>query len=84
VLEDNNSENAQDSNTPLIIRTIRHDDATCAFNTCYNWAEENNVQTEDIVTLERLQQNVLEEALRKKNKNIDVFFFLKQLYKCLE
>jgi hypothetical protein len=39
VLEDDNSENEQESNTPQIIRTIRHDDTMSAFNMCYNWAE---------------------------------------------
>jgi hypothetical protein len=39
VLEDN-SENEQESSTPPIIRTIRHDDAMRAFNTCYKCAEE--------------------------------------------
>jgi hypothetical protein len=34
VLQDN-SENEQESSTPPIIRTIRHDDATNAFNVCY-------------------------------------------------
>jgi hypothetical protein len=27
-----------------------------AFNMCYKWAEENNVQAEDILTLKRLQE----------------------------
>jgi hypothetical protein len=53
VLEGDNSENEQASSTPLIICTIQHDDATSAFNTCYKWAEENNVQAEDILTLKR-------------------------------
>jgi hypothetical protein len=34
-LEDNNSENEQESSTPLNIRTIQHDDAMSALNTCY-------------------------------------------------
>jgi hypothetical protein len=72
VLEDDNSENEQESSTPLIIRTVRHDDAISAFNTCYKWAEENNVQAEDILTLKRLQEKVLKEAFRNKTqKNID-------------
>jgi hypothetical protein len=56
VLEDGNSENEQESSTPLIICTIRHDDAMSAFNMCYKCAEENNGQTEDILTLKRLQE----------------------------
>jgi hypothetical protein len=59
VLEDDNRENEHESSTPPIIRTIRHDDAMSAFNTCCKWAEENNVQTEDILTLKRLQEKVL-------------------------
>jgi hypothetical protein len=43
-----------------------------AFNTCYKWAEENNVQTEDFLTLKRLQEKVLKEAFRnKRQKTID-------------
>jgi hypothetical protein len=53
VLEDGNSENEQESSTPPIIRTIRHDDAMSAFNTCCKRAEENIVQAEDILTLKR-------------------------------
>jgi hypothetical protein len=46
-----------------------------AFNTCYKWAEENNVQAEDILTLKRLQEKVLKEAIRnKRQKTIDDFF----------
>jgi hypothetical protein len=56
VLEDDNSKNEQASCTPPIIRTIRHDDAMSAFNTCHKRTEENNVQTEDILTLKRLQE----------------------------
>jgi hypothetical protein len=37
-----------------------------AFNTCYKWAEENNMQAEDILTLKRLQEKVLKEAFRNK------------------
>jgi hypothetical protein len=37
-----------------------------AFNTCYKWAEEYNVHAEDILTLKRLQENVLKEAFRNK------------------
>jgi hypothetical protein len=54
VLQDDNSENEQESGTPLIIRSIRHDDAMSAFNTCYKWAEKHTVQAEDILTLKRL------------------------------
>jgi hypothetical protein len=57
VLEDN-SEDEQESSTPPIILTVRHDDAMSAFNTCCKWAEENNVQAEDILTLKRLQEKV--------------------------
>jgi hypothetical protein len=39
VLKDDKSENEQESRTPPIIRTIRHDDAMSAFNTCYKWAQ---------------------------------------------
>jgi hypothetical protein len=35
VLEDENSKTEQETSTPLIIRTIQHDDAMSAFNTCY-------------------------------------------------
>jgi hypothetical protein len=46
-----------------------------AFNTCYKWAEENNVQAEDILTMKRLQEKVLKEAFRnKRQKTIDAFF----------
>jgi hypothetical protein len=75
VLENYNSENEQESSTPLIICTIRHNDAMSAFNTCYKWAEENNVQAEDILTLKKLQEKVLKEAFRNKiQKTIDTFF----------
>jgi hypothetical protein len=76
VLEDDSSENEEESSTLLIIRTIRYDDATSVFNTCYKWAEENNLLAEDILTLKRLQEKVLKEAFRnKKWKSIDAFFF---------
>jgi hypothetical protein len=55
-LEDDNSKSEQESSNPPIIRTIRHDDAMSAFNTCRKWAEENNVQVQDILTLKRLQK----------------------------
>jgi hypothetical protein len=77
VLEDDSSENEQEPSTPPIIRTIRQDGAMSAFNTCYKWAEENNVQAEDILTLKRLQENVLKEILRNKRQNtIDAFLLL--------
>jgi hypothetical protein len=45
-----------------------------AFNTCYKWAEENNVQAEDILTLKRFQEKVPKQAFRKeRQKTIDVF-----------
>jgi hypothetical protein len=69
VLEDDNSENEQESSTPQIMRTIRHDDAMSGFNTCYKLAEENNVQTEDTFILKRLQEQVLKEAFRNKTEN---------------
>jgi hypothetical protein len=56
VLEGDNSENEQESSTPSIVRTIRHDDAMSAINMCHQWAEENNVQAEGILTLKRLQE----------------------------
>jgi hypothetical protein len=56
VLEDNSSEIEQESSTPPIICVVRHSDTTSAFNMCYKWAEENNVQAEDILTLKRLQE----------------------------
>jgi hypothetical protein len=48
-----------------------------AFIACYKWAEENNVQVEDILTLKRLQERILKEAFRNKKKTIDAFFFVK-------
>jgi hypothetical protein len=51
MLEGNNSENEQESSTPLIICTVRHDDTMSAFNTCYKLAEVNKVQVEDILSL---------------------------------
>jgi hypothetical protein len=68
VLEDDNSENEQESSTPPNIRTVRHDDAMSAYNTRFKWAEENNVQAEDILTLKRLQEKVLKEAFRNKRQ----------------
>jgi hypothetical protein len=65
MLEDN-SENEQESSPPPIMRTIRHNDAMSSFNTCYKWAEENDVQAEDILTLKRSQEKVLKEAFRNK------------------
>jgi hypothetical protein len=45
-----------------------------AFNTCYKWGEENNVQTEDILTLKNSQERALKEAFRnKRQKTIHVF-----------
>jgi hypothetical protein len=77
-LEDDNCENEQEASAPPIIRTIRHDDVRSAINMCYKWAEENNVQAEDILTLKRLQEKVLKEAFRnERQKIIDGFFFCK-------
>jgi hypothetical protein len=39
-----------------------------AFNKCYKWAEENNVQAGDILTLKRLHVKVLKEAFRNKRQ----------------
>jgi hypothetical protein len=78
VLE-NNSQNEQESSTPPIIRTVQHDNAMSALNVCYKWAEENNVQAEDILTLKRLQEKVLKEASRIKRQNaIDASFVKKK------
>jgi hypothetical protein len=75
VLEGDNRENEQESSTPPIFRTMWHDDAMSAFNTCYKWAEENNVQAEDIITLKILQENFLKEVFRnKRQKTIGTFF----------
>jgi alkylated DNA nucleotide flippase Atl1 len=68
VLGDDNSENEQESSTQPIIRIIRQDGAMSAFNTCYKWAEENNVQAEDILALKRVQEKVLKEALRNNRQ----------------
>jgi hypothetical protein len=70
VLEDDNSENEQESSTPPIIRKIRHDDAMRAFNTCYKWAEENNEQAEDILTMKRLQEKCLKQGLGTKDRKL--------------
>jgi hypothetical protein len=51
VLEDDNSENEQESCTLPIILTVWQDDAMSAFNPCYKWAKENNMQAENILTL---------------------------------
>jgi hypothetical protein len=84
VLEDDNSENGQESSTPPIIRTIQHDDAMSGFNTCYKWTEENSMQAEDILTLKRLQEKVLKEAFgNKRQKTIDAFFLKTQLNEAL-
>jgi hypothetical protein len=40
----------------------------------YKWAEENNVQAEDILTLKRLQEKVLKAFRNKRQKTIDAFF----------
>jgi hypothetical protein len=41
---------------------------------CYKWAEGNNVQAEEILTLKRLQEKVLKEVFRnKRQKTIDTF-----------
>jgi hypothetical protein len=75
--DDDNSENEQVSSTPQNICTIRHDGSTSAFDMCCKWAEENSVQTEDILTLKRLQEKVLKEAFRnKRQKTIGAFFCL--------
>jgi hypothetical protein len=57
---------------------MRHDEAMSAFNTCYKWAEENNVQVEDILTLRRLQEKVLKEAFRNRYKTIEAVFCKKK------
>jgi hypothetical protein len=46
-------------------------------STHYKWAEENNVQAEDILTLRTLQEKVLNEVLQNKRQKIDAFFFVK-------
>jgi hypothetical protein len=45
-----------------------------AFNTCYKWAEENNVKPEDILTLKRLQEKALKEEFRNKERKLLTFF----------
>jgi hypothetical protein len=83
VLVDNNSENQQESSTPPIICKIRHNDAMSAFNTCYKWAEENNVQAEDILTLKGLQEKVIKEAFINKRQKTTEAFFCKNAVKAL-
>jgi hypothetical protein len=51
--------------------------AMSAFNTCFKWAEENNVQAEDIRTLKTLQEKVLKEAFKNDRKLLTPFFFVK-------
>jgi aspartate carbamoyltransferase catalytic subunit len=42
-----------------------------AFNTCYKWAEENNMQAEDILIMYRLQkEKVLMRHLETKGKKL--------------
>jgi hypothetical protein len=73
VLEDENSENEQESSTPPNIRTIVLDDSMSAFS---KWAEENNVQAENILTLKRLQEKFLKVAFRhKRQKTIEDLFY---------
>jgi hypothetical protein len=69
--EDNNRENEQELSTPPIIHTIRHDDATSAFNMCYKWAEENNVLTLKIA------RKSSKKHLETKDRTTDAFFFVK-------
>jgi hypothetical protein len=80
-LEDDNSGNEQESSTPPIIRTIRHEDAMSASNKCYKWAEENNVQAEDIRSLKRFQQKVLKRHLETINGKLLTIFFCKNAVK---
>jgi hypothetical protein len=58
---------------------MRHDDATNAFNTCYKWAEENNVQAEGILKLKKIaRKNSKKKAITKKNKKLLTLFKKKQ------
>jgi hypothetical protein len=48
----------------------------------YKWAEENNVEAEDILTLKSSQEKVLKEAFRnKRQKTIEAFLFCKNAVK---
>jgi hypothetical protein len=71
---EHNSENKQESSTPQIIRTIRHDDAMNAFNTCYKWTEENNVRAQDILTLQIARKSFKRGIWKQKTEKFDAFF----------
>jgi hypothetical protein len=62
VIEDN-SESEQESSTPRIIRTIRHDDVMSAFNTCYKWAEDNNGQAGTHPHIEKIARKSSERGI---------------------
>jgi hypothetical protein len=69
VLDDDSSENEQESSTPPIMHTVQHDDTMSAFSTCYKWVEGNNVQAQDSLPLKRLQEKIVKEAFRYKRQN---------------
>jgi hypothetical protein len=45
-----------------------------AFNTCYKWAKENNMQAEDILTLKRQQEKSSKRGISKQKQKTMALF----------
>lgn len=54
---------------------IEYDEAVSTFNRCIEWAEQNAVDLDDILTLKRMQEKALEGFISaKKNERIETLF----------
>lgn len=65
--EQNRSGDGQHQST--FTSRVGHDEALRAFDTCFQWAKENNIDAEDILVLQRLQERVVRAALKLETEN---------------
>lgn len=71
-LEDVEQDNDSDDDQILVpvnpLPKVKHEDAIKCFDTCIQWAVENNIETSKTLFLRSIQQNVIEMQLQTKKR----------------
>lgn len=68
-------EESSSSEDNVSLNTIKHNDAVSSFNTCLQWASENNVPSHQIILLNDLRNQAIRAEINcKKQKHLTDFF----------
>lgn len=78
VQNENEDEDDAPSDAPSVFTpSVKLDKALASFNTCVQWAEENNISAEDIMTLRKLRENVFKKNFTARKQNLITSYFKK-------